>query len=655
MELQKLMIVSVCLVFSVSCTRKKETSNLTIQLPTFTTASHEVSGKAGKVSALVNGVPPWNTSLNPSSSTDVNCYAVFVAGPEENLKANKCFTVNATGNINPASVVGFGPHVGFIPAGGIVAVDVPSGPDRVVHLVGLKAQNGACKNFVGGGQLDFSNLSEPHVLSTRVVDLAPGDVNLTMIAKVDANTKTFNKCDFINDDGGPPEQLFGDGSDGDHTINTTVSDLSSDTSLGREMMFSDRVVGVNATGKTLTLSYLDSATQFQVGDEVLYVVTSAGGGAGPGPDAVCDGGNGLHRGAYGFSKVKAVSVGTQKITLEDAISQDPSQIVNTTLAEPGNDPTSSPNPFCRIQVVRVPEFNNLTLDATSSGFDLFTLPFDGEKGGIIAMKVKGTLHVLGGNTVQLNAKGKGFAGGAVDKGGFGINGRQVSSPNGSDNAGTAVSGEAGGGGANNGAGGAGAGGGGAGGADVVSIGLCGPNCPPGQKIFFGGGGAGANGIGGNGGGMILLFAKELKMDGFSTFNLLAGGDDGVGGNPSTDGAGGGAGGTILSTFKSVVHNAGGSTPSFSMNADGGQGGFGGSGGSAANGGGGGGGGAVELRSCQDPTTVTSVTLGAFSSGGVGGTGGGGGTNGADGGDAVGLGALGSSDYSIQDPGVCVAE
>ncbi|QNE41428.1 T9SS type A sorting domain-containing protein [Hymenobacter sp. NBH84] len=69
-----------------------------------------------------------------------------------------------------------------------------------------------------------------------------------------------------------------------------------------------------------------------------------------------------------------------------------------------NAPATSTAGQRRFQVVRVPQYGNLTLSAT-----ITALPWDGSTGGILALDVAGTLNL---NGFTINATGAGFRGGA---------------------------------------------------------------------------------------------------------------------------------------------------------------------------------------------------------------------------------------------------
>jgi gliding motility-associated-like protein len=236
-----------------------------------------------------------------------------------------------------------------------------------------------------------------------------------------------------------------------------------------------------------------------------------------------------------------------------------------------------------VQLIRVPYYQNFETNRV-----LTCLPWDGRKGGVLAMNVMSTLSMK----ANIAVSGKGFRGGqAVSNGIVACNLLSYITPDntgsiaarkgeGIFNTNTLLSGSGklanGGGGGNNtnsgGGGGANAGAGGVGGNQASS---CGPvNYPNGglpgagliyapaiNKIFMGGGGGAGHqndvpalGSGGNGGGLILLSCTNLLSNGYDIHadgatpqHLTGTNDDGR--------SGGGGGGTVLLNYSvsDVLH------------------------------------------------------------------------------------------------------
>ncbi|MFQ5612562.1 MAG: hypothetical protein ACE5H9_10565, partial [Anaerolineae bacterium] len=303
----------------------------------------------------------------------------------------------------------------------------------------------------------------------------------------------------------PTPAIFGDGSDGDLTVSGTYYTDDTRTAVSATANAGQNTVSVQST------------VGFAVGDEVL-LIQMQGAGAGN----------------YEFGAVAGVGAGT--LILQD-------NLQHTYTA--GGD--------SKAQVIRTPNYQNVTVQ---SGGNLTAHAWDGSTGGIIALRVSGTMTVAGGGVVD--ASGKGFRGAT---GYLNASGRRGESQFGNWNTQSTGANGLGGGGAAWGNGGSGSGGGGGGHATMgAGGGYAGEDAGSGGEpagtadltiIFFGGGGgsgSGANpevgGSGGNGGGAILLFVRSLSVTGSIQANGAGGGDTNQDVNDA--GAGGsGAGGSIL--------------------------------------------------------------------------------------------------------------
>lgn len=289
---------------------------------------------------------------------------------------------------------------------------------------------------------------------------------------------------------------------------------------------------------------------------------------------------------------------------------------------------------CRVQIFTYPNLG--TPDYTTSG-NMEPLAWDGEKGGVLAFEVSGTLFL--GHTISAN--GAGFRGGnrSSNSGGascevsvyrttstnYGSKGESIFYNTDADY--SAGRGRM----LNGGGGGSSHNGGGGGGGNYTSGGQGGPGwsssgCMPGSgglgglalsgyitpnRIFLGGGGGGGhqnNSVGshgGNGGGIIMIRAARLET--IANSNIIANGNSCA--DAGNDGAGGGgSGGSILLEIP-VFANSFGS--SLLISASGGNGGGVTNSGVHAGGGGGGQGTVVfsELLPGGDVTATTASGTG----------------------------------------------
>lgn len=305
----------------------------------------------------------------------------------------------------------------------------------------------------------------------------------------------------------------------------------------------------------------------------------------------------------------------------------------------------------RFQIVRVPQYSNLTLTA-----DITTVPYNGKAGGVIAFDVAGNMNFGG---FKIDASQKGFRGGfgpvatsnrnrndvyvgnssittSVGKG-EGIAGTprymfdgykdfdniDEGLPGGSYGRGAPANGGGGGNDHNSGGGGGGNGGfGGVGGRGWESYNSSNNTYPNGgrpgstvpvdvTRLIMGGGGGGGDannattGVkGGVGGGIVLVNVEKITGAGL----IMANGGEGQPGvfANSPDGAGGGgAGGTIF--VRSLTNSAG---ANLTLQANGGRGGNTLNDGGDEHGPGGGGGGGIIYHNVPGATISTSITAGA---------------------------------------------
>lgn len=337
------------------------------------------------------------------------------------------------------------------------------------------------------------------------------------------------------------EPIYGDGSDGSKIIISNIT--NEDTTLlgGRTLAASRSIIGKGTwSGSTLELTLGSSFTNndFDVGDEILWTVVATG--TSPTDCGTTD------RGKYGFADITAIDVANDKLTIDEDLS-----------FTPNNDSVSGTS-FCHVLISRVPEFENLTIN---NGFTLSAVSFPynttSNGGGILAIKVSGTLTASG--TATISVAGGGFAGGSAGSSGNTFPGNNISKYTGSSSSSSLDDNISNGGGGaywwNNGGGGGGSYGAGGdaasdralnnGGTDIQTIQGCSGTCDPETTLFFGGGGGnGYSKAGGNGGGILIIYADSIAGSS-DTLNLSAhGADAGIGTN-AQNGSGGGAGGAVF--------------------------------------------------------------------------------------------------------------
>lgn len=172
-------LLGVSVFCTLSCDRPElKKSSLKIQFPKL------------KVAANTNtaGIGSSSISTGFSGSFPINCYIIFVSGPEPEMQRNFCERKN-DGAFTPRKV---GLWAGGTSAGGTLAIDVPAGNDRVVMIAGFYAQNGSCVNFRNGLN---SGLSRPYLLGeTGPVNLIGGQTAEVAVNMNFAATNWFDNC-----------------------------------------------------------------------------------------------------------------------------------------------------------------------------------------------------------------------------------------------------------------------------------------------------------------------------------------------------------------------------------------------------------------------------------------------------------------------------
>jgi len=147
--------------------------------------SDDSSGIYQSVSATMP-FPTWGLD-DPTSLAEIDCFAVFVTGPELPLSSNKCASRDGSVDFPVGLWVG-----GFQP-GASIELAVPAGSGRKVSIVGMKSATAtACHDFKSL-PLDFLKHSRPMVLGSSVLDLAPGEASVAISISMN-NAKSFDGC-----------------------------------------------------------------------------------------------------------------------------------------------------------------------------------------------------------------------------------------------------------------------------------------------------------------------------------------------------------------------------------------------------------------------------------------------------------------------------
>lgn len=411
------------------CTKKSDISHVTVALPNAmsfdadkASAPGELRSISRSVSATAEDDPEWNTSLNPTAGSQLNCFAIFVGGP--NLTGNSC-TVSDNSTVRR---IDFGPNLGFLPAGSLVRMDIPSGPDRVFHVVGLRASSASACASYNNTEINSDELSEPFLIASQRANIPAGESTVEIVGALDLNKK-IQTCNFVNTGGGgggPSINIsFGDERDG--TLAQTTGSAwfypgynpfspptpglvhtpkSGGVASNKIASAMKRITGVTRIGTTagreLSTASPFTASEFEIGDEVIWHVS--GGNADPGPpddptSGAC--GGDLFLGRFGFGRIQATP-SSSTIILEQPITATPLLVKTANLNAPmGTN-------YCRISIQRVMNFQRLNV-AAGATLAIMAPSYSHEDGigGILPIRVR---EIQLDGTLSLQASSSGYVG-----------------------------------------------------------------------------------------------------------------------------------------------------------------------------------------------------------------------------------------------------
>jgi len=168
--------------FLQGCWGKSSSSQVSIQFPHLPSSmvsqnNKKISQKSGTskadelIPSFFDAHQKWAGNLVISDGPSVGCYMVFVGGPEKEMKTSQCVdSIGGTHN--------FGQFVGMKSAGESVELEILSGPNRKITLVGLSIAEGhSCEdaNVVNPETIQYS---QPKILGSTTVDLNEGQQNV---------------------------------------------------------------------------------------------------------------------------------------------------------------------------------------------------------------------------------------------------------------------------------------------------------------------------------------------------------------------------------------------------------------------------------------------------------------------------------------------
>lgn len=120
----------------------------------------------------------------PSSVNAIDCYVVYTQ--EQSSPSGQCYDLSGQALFPVDSVVG------QYAAGSEIALEMKSGQQKTIGLIGFTAKNGSCSNV---GALDFqsSQYSRPVHVGKKTVDLMPGTQEITVDVSLES-AQVVEKC-----------------------------------------------------------------------------------------------------------------------------------------------------------------------------------------------------------------------------------------------------------------------------------------------------------------------------------------------------------------------------------------------------------------------------------------------------------------------------
>ena len=153
-----------------SCSPKGTSSRIQIQMPSASSKNFFNS-----LSALVDGSPsetesdsPWAGSI--FEATEINCYVIMIGGQQNGSSCNAKDSTDVA--------VSFQRYIGGIPSSGIIEMELASGIEKRIVLLGLTAADGRCTDFRTDEPTDDGSLSHPRILYDQQHIFEPGEQSL---------------------------------------------------------------------------------------------------------------------------------------------------------------------------------------------------------------------------------------------------------------------------------------------------------------------------------------------------------------------------------------------------------------------------------------------------------------------------------------------
>ena len=197
MSLFRLILLVVFCIGNSSCSEKSaDSSTIKIKFNKEALSLGLQAPPSVKVDASNANGPNWGLE-DPTQLSQIDCWGVFVKGPEEKLKGSYCK------NPNDTVIANFGVRAGFFQINSEGEVEVPAGENREIFLAGMASVDGTCDpGFDENPDINFSKYSAPFILGkTNPISLVKAVEEVEIVLQNHfSNSNKINDCDFISDD-----------------------------------------------------------------------------------------------------------------------------------------------------------------------------------------------------------------------------------------------------------------------------------------------------------------------------------------------------------------------------------------------------------------------------------------------------------------------
>ncbi|MCB0368070.1 MAG: hypothetical protein KDD45_01195 [Bdellovibrionales bacterium] len=181
-------------------TVEKGSSKVVLSFPEIKNGLSKVTNKSTKLAknTVPIGKPAFDSTNVPTDYSSIDCFAVFIGGPEDTLHNKSCY------NSTKTHLFQFGLVAGSAAKGDSITLEVPSGNDRYIRIYGMKKPStnpsAACPSITNDSTSDagFTGFSYPYFLGEvgRIQMSAGATVNVDVpVSNVIDSTQYIEDCE----------------------------------------------------------------------------------------------------------------------------------------------------------------------------------------------------------------------------------------------------------------------------------------------------------------------------------------------------------------------------------------------------------------------------------------------------------------------------